>query len=62
MNETSPNKRASYDHEICEMCGGEFRVVPNLDTGEKCEMIWAWFENEMILVCDGFKSELKNAK
>jgi hypothetical protein len=44
------------------MCGGEFRGVPNLDTGEKCEMIWAWFENGMILVCDGCKSELKNAK
>ena len=44
------------------MCGGEFLSVPNFDTGKGCEMIWVWFENEMILVCDNCKSELKNAK
>jgi len=44
------------------MCGEEFLSVPNFDTGKECEVIWVLHENEMILVCDGCKSELKNAK
>jgi hypothetical protein len=62
VNKKRPNKQASYDHEICEMCGGEFLSVPDFDRGKGCEMIWVWFENGMILVCDSCKSELKNAK
>jgi len=62
VNKKRPNKRASYDHEICEMCGEEFLSVPNFDAGKECEMIWVLHENGMILVCDGCKSELKNAK
>jgi len=44
------------------MCGEEFLSVPNFDAGKECEMIWVLHENGMILVCDGCKSELKNAK
>ena len=73
MNEKSPNnkytrdkkkhqKRASLDHEICEICGGEFRASHNFEKDLKCELTWVQLKGKMILACDSCKNELKNAK
>ena len=73
MNEKTPNnkyarnktkvlKRASLDHEICEICEGEFRASHNFEKDLKCEVTWVERKGKMILVCDGCKNELKNAK
>lgn len=55
-------KRASYDHEMCETCGAEFRSTSSFSGEFKCEMIWVEFEGKMILVCDGCKKEIGGVK
>jgi len=59
---SKPKKRASYDHEMCEMCGAEFRSTPSFSGEFKCEVIWAEFEGKMILVCDGCKKGIEGVK
>ena len=71
MNEKRPNnkyarnkqkatKRASLDHGICEICGGEFRASHNFEKDLECELIWVKYKRKTILVCDRCKKELES--
>ena len=71
MNEKTPNnkyirgkpqKRASLDNGICEICGEEFRACYDLDLDLVCELTWVLLKGKMILACDECKKEVERTK
>ena len=68
MNEKTPNnkyarnkqkaiKRASLDHEICSVCGGEFIASHSFEKDMKCELTWVKVKGKTVLVCEKCKKE-----
>jgi hypothetical protein len=59
-NKQKSRKRASLDHGICEICGGEFRASHNFEKDLKCEVIWVKYKGKMILACDECKKKAES--